>query len=129
MLTPYGKCLVNWAVITAMLQSDWRSQKAPATLEIFQDHLPFYGMLAASQKAHAAPRKAEGAPEPGPEVRPPSVFLIAINILPGLAPRKGRGERDDPALSARRRFAEPAYDTPGRRHLRAPRRGLVFRSR
>jgi nicotinamidase-related amidase len=56
-LTQAGAVVVNWAVITAMLQSDWRSQKAPATLEIFQDHLPFYGMLAASQKAHAAPRK------------------------------------------------------------------------
>jgi hypothetical protein len=41
------------------------------------------------------------------------VFLIAIDILPGLAPRKAWDERDDPALSARRRFSEAVYDTPG----------------
>jgi hypothetical protein len=29
-LTQAGAVVVNWAVITAMLQSDWRSQKAPA---------------------------------------------------------------------------------------------------
>ncbi|BAY50051.1 isochorismatase hydrolase (plasmid) [Scytonema sp. HK-05] len=40
-------CLVcNWATVTAMLQKDWRNSTAPGTLDIFREHLPFYGMLA-----------------------------------------------------------------------------------
>lgn len=47
-----GAIVCNWAVIAAMLQSDWRrSEVAPATLEIFGQHLPFYGMLANNQQA------------------------------------------------------------------------------
>lgn len=47
-----GAIVCNWAVITAMLQSDWRrGEVAPATLEIFGQHLPFYGMLANNQQA------------------------------------------------------------------------------
>lgn len=39
-------CIVsNWAVVTAMLQRDWRNQSAPGTLDIFGEHLPFYSML------------------------------------------------------------------------------------
>ncbi|MDX2176490.1 MAG: isochorismatase family protein [Candidatus Sumerlaeia bacterium] len=47
-----GAIVCNWAVITAMLQADWRrGDVAPATLEIFGQHLPFYGMLANNQQA------------------------------------------------------------------------------
>jgi nicotinamidase-related amidase len=41
-----GYIVANWAVVTAMLQKDWRNPSAAGTLEIFHDHLPFYGMLA-----------------------------------------------------------------------------------
>ncbi len=41
-----GAVVCNWAVVCAMLQGDWRkSSTAPKTLDIFHDHLPFYGML------------------------------------------------------------------------------------
>lgn len=51
-MTQAGAIVCNWAVITAMLQKDWRdSEKAEKTLEIFDDHLPFYGMLANNQAA------------------------------------------------------------------------------
>jgi len=40
----------NWAVVTAMLQKDWRNPSATGTLEVFHEHLPFYGMLSNNQE-------------------------------------------------------------------------------
>jgi hypothetical protein len=46
-----GAIVVNWAVVCAMLQADWRrGEVAGKTLEIFGQHLPFYGMLANNQR-------------------------------------------------------------------------------
>ena len=46
-----GAVVVNWAVVCAMLQADWRrGEVAGKTLEIFGQHLPFYGMLANNQR-------------------------------------------------------------------------------
>ena len=46
-----GAIVVNWAVVCAMLQADWRrGAVAGKTLEIFGQHLPFYGMLANNQR-------------------------------------------------------------------------------
>lgn len=45
-----GAIVVNWAVVCAMLQADWRRESATRTLEIFGEHLPFYGMLANNQR-------------------------------------------------------------------------------
>jgi nicotinamidase-related amidase len=50
-LTQAGAVVVNWAVICAMLQSDWRRPSAPDTLAIFNEHLPFYGFLTNNQQA------------------------------------------------------------------------------
>lgn len=41
-----GCVVCNWAVVAAMLQKDWREPTAAGTMDIFQEHLPFYGMLA-----------------------------------------------------------------------------------
>lgn len=49
-LSQAGAVVCNWAVVCAMLQSDWRRDSAPRTLEIFGAHLPFYGMLANNQR-------------------------------------------------------------------------------
>ena len=47
-----GAIVVNWALVCAMLQGDWRrSEIAGKTLTIFGEHLPFYGMLANNQSA------------------------------------------------------------------------------
>jgi nicotinamidase-related amidase len=60
-MTQAGARVVNWAVITAMLQADWRhAEEAEKTLEVFGQHLPFYGMLGANQKA-AQTQGAQGA--------------------------------------------------------------------
>lgn len=49
-----GAVVCNWAVITAMLQSDWRrAERAQDTLKVFGAHLPFYGMLANNLRAAA----------------------------------------------------------------------------
>lgn len=40
-----GAVVCNWVAVCADLQSDWRRPSAPATLDIFAQHLPFYGML------------------------------------------------------------------------------------
>ncbi|MDX2188207.1 MAG: isochorismatase family protein [Opitutaceae bacterium] len=54
-MTQAGAIVVNWAVVCAMLQGDWRRQEsAMATLGIFGDHLPFYGFLANNQAAMRA---------------------------------------------------------------------------
>lgn len=54
-MTQAGAIVCNWAVITAMLQKDWRrGEQAEKTLEIFAGHLPFYGMLANNQAANKA---------------------------------------------------------------------------
>ena len=50
-LTQAGAKVVNWAAVTAELQSDWRRPTAEGTLAIFGDQLPFYGMLSNNQKA------------------------------------------------------------------------------
>ena len=52
-LSQAGCIVCNWAAITAELQSDWRRPTAEGTLGVFNDHLPFYGMLAANQKAQS----------------------------------------------------------------------------
>ena len=45
-------CIVcNWAVVAAMLQNDWRNATAGGTLELFGEHLPFYGMLSSNLSA------------------------------------------------------------------------------
>lgn len=50
-MTQAGAVVCNWAVVCAMLQSDWRNQDtAEHTLSIFGEHLPFYGMLANNQR-------------------------------------------------------------------------------
>lgn len=49
-MTQAGAIVVNWAVVCAMLQADWRRPSAPGTLAVFNDHLPFYGMLANNQR-------------------------------------------------------------------------------
>jgi nicotinamidase-related amidase len=56
-----GAIVCNWAVVTAMLQADWRRQEAAGhTLGIFAEHLPFYGMLANNMGPRpAAARAAE----------------------------------------------------------------------
>jgi len=52
-------CIVcNWATVTAMLQSDWRHDTAQGTLDIFGEHLPFYGMLM-NNMAHAGAKPVE----------------------------------------------------------------------
>ena len=53
-LTQAGAIVVNWAVVCAMLQGDWRRPTAEGTLGIFAEHLPFYGMLANNQRASKA---------------------------------------------------------------------------
>ena len=45
-MTQAGAIVCNWAVVTAMLQSDWRRPSAAGTMDVFANHLPFYGMLA-----------------------------------------------------------------------------------
>jgi nicotinamidase-related amidase len=50
-LTQAGAIVVNWAVVCAMLQSDWRRPSAGGTLKVFNEHLPFYGFLANNQQA------------------------------------------------------------------------------
>lgn len=50
-LTQAGAIVANWAVVCAMLQNDWRKDSAGGTLEIFNAHLPFYGMLANNQRS------------------------------------------------------------------------------
>lgn len=57
-LTQAGAIVANWAVVTAMLQSDWRRPSAEGTLGVFGGHLPFYGMLANNQRASVAGSKA-----------------------------------------------------------------------
>lgn len=49
-LTQAGAIVVNWAAVCADLQADWRRPTAEKTLEIFGQHLPFYGMLANNQR-------------------------------------------------------------------------------
>lgn len=46
-----GAIVCNWAAICADLQADWRHPTAQGTLEVFAQHLPFYGMLANNQRA------------------------------------------------------------------------------
>ena len=59
-LTQAGAVAVNWAVVAAMLQADWRrGEQARETLGIFGEHLPFYGMLA--NLRHARQQPARGA--------------------------------------------------------------------
>jgi nicotinamidase-related amidase len=59
-LSQAGAIVCNWAVVTAMLQADWRRhESAQHTLDIFGEHLPFYGMLA-NNLAHR-PRTAAAA--------------------------------------------------------------------
>jgi len=50
-MTQAGAIVANWAVVCAMLQADWRRESAARTLAIFNEHLPFYGMLANNQRA------------------------------------------------------------------------------
>lgn len=39
-------CIIgNWALITVMLHNNHRDSTANGTLNIFGEHLPFYGML------------------------------------------------------------------------------------
>ncbi len=66
-LTQMGATVVNWAVVTAMLQADWRrAEQAAETLGVFGEHLPFYGLLANNQKAaQAQGAKAAEARLPG----------------------------------------------------------------
>ena len=45
-LVQAGAVCVNWAVIAAGLQADWRRPTAEGTLAVMHEHLPFYGMLA-----------------------------------------------------------------------------------
>ena len=45
-LVQAGAFCVNWAVIAAGLQADWRRPTAEGTLAVMHEHLPFYGMLA-----------------------------------------------------------------------------------
>ena len=52
-----GAIVCNWAVVCAMLQWDWRTESAPGTLDIFHEHLPFYGMLANNQQYTQAHQK------------------------------------------------------------------------
>lgn len=60
-MTQAGAVVCNWAVVTAMLQADWRRHEAAQhTLGIFGDHLPFYGMLA-NNLAHRPPAPAQAA--------------------------------------------------------------------
>ena len=66
-LTQMGAIVVNWAIVTAMLQRDWRRmEQANETLAIFGDHLPFYSLLGSNQKAakaeatHSKAQKHEG---------------------------------------------------------------------
>ncbi|MGL5839240.1 MAG: isochorismatase family protein [Sphingorhabdus sp.] len=53
-LVQAGAIVVNWAVVCAMLQADWRNATAEGTLGVFGQHLPFYGMLANNQRAAVA---------------------------------------------------------------------------
>lgn len=54
-LTQAGAIVCNWAVVCAMLQADWRRREvAEGTLAIFNEHLPFYGMLS-NNKFQARP--------------------------------------------------------------------------
>jgi len=54
-LSQMGAIVVNWAVVTAMLQSDWRhADQAKKTLDIFGEHMPFYALLAHNQNANLA---------------------------------------------------------------------------
>lgn len=49
-LAQAGAIVVNWAVIAAMLQWDWRRPVAEGTLKnVFGGHLPFYEWLASNQ--------------------------------------------------------------------------------
>ncbi len=50
-LTQAGAVVVNWAVVCAMLQADWRRPSAGGTLSVFNQHLPFYGFLSNNQNA------------------------------------------------------------------------------
>lgn len=50
-LSQAGAVVANWAVVCAMLQADWRRPSAAGTLEVFGQHLPFYGMLSNNQAA------------------------------------------------------------------------------
>lgn len=52
-LTQAGAVVCNWAAITADLQADWRRPTASGTLDIFGQHLPFYGMLSNNMRATA----------------------------------------------------------------------------
>lgn len=49
-LSQAGAVVCNWAAICADLQGDWRRPTATGTLEIFNQHLPFYGMLSNNQR-------------------------------------------------------------------------------
>jgi nicotinamidase-related amidase len=49
-MTQAGAIVVNWAVVCAMLQADWRRPSAEGTLKIFGQHLPFYGLLSNNQR-------------------------------------------------------------------------------
>ena len=58
-LSQAGAVVCNWAAICADLQADWRQPAAGGTLEIFGQHLPFYGMLANNQRATREVAKGE----------------------------------------------------------------------
>lgn len=60
-LTQAGALVANWAVICAMLQNDWRKETAGGTLQVFGQHLPFYGMLANNQRAAQQGLQAQAA--------------------------------------------------------------------
>lgn len=62
-LTQAGAIVVNWVVVCAMLQSDWRRPTAEGTLGVFNDHLPFYGMLANNLRATQAAAQTWRAPQ------------------------------------------------------------------
>lgn len=62
-MTQAGAIVVNWAVVCAMLQSDWRRPSTEGTLKVFGQHLPFYGLLANNQRVtmEAARRQPQAA--------------------------------------------------------------------
>lgn len=59
-LSQAGAIVCNWAAICADLQADWRRPTAMGTLEVFGQHLPFYGMLANNQRVSKEGLKAQG---------------------------------------------------------------------
>jgi hypothetical protein len=61
-----GATVVNWAVLAAMLQWDWRRPTAAGTLKsVFGGHLPFYEWLANNQSftKDAAAQAAGASPQ------------------------------------------------------------------